>query len=76
VARAVACIRTNRPLPETESVWVPPVPVVVEKIVVQADPLPEVWIWKAVAYAPSHCSTSRSMVAVAPRSTWIHCGSA
>src|SRR5947209_74868 len=35
----------------------------------------ETWIWKAVAYAVSHWSVTWVMVAVAPRSTWIHCGS-
>ena len=35
----------------------------------------EVWIWKARPYAPSQCRTTWVMVAVAPRSTWIHWGS-
>jgi hypothetical protein len=45
VARAVPFIRTYRPVPVTASVWVPPVPVVVLKMVVQADPSAETWIW-------------------------------
>src|SRR5689334_20545267 len=36
---------------------------------------PEVWIWKAVAYAASQRRITCPMVAVEPRSTWIHCGS-
>ena len=35
----------------------------------------ETWIWYAVAYAPSHSSSTELMVAVAPRSTRSHCGS-
>src|SRR6202000_1092114 len=35
VARAVPYIRTYRPVPLTLRVWVPPVPLVVEEIVVQ-----------------------------------------
>src|SRR5258705_4619152 len=38
-------------------------------------PSGDVWIWNAVAYAGSHCSTTCVMLADAPRSTWIHCGS-
>jgi len=41
VARCVPFIRTNRPVPVTSSVCVPPVPVVVEKIVVQPAPSAE-----------------------------------
>ena len=56
-------------------VCVPPVPVVVEKIVVQLVPSAEVWIWKAVAYAVSQFRTTLLIVWVAPRSTCSHCGS-
>ena len=34
-----------------------------------------VWIWNDRANAVSHCRTTWLTVAVAPRSTWIHCGS-
>src|SRR6266851_2825942 len=68
-------MRTYRPVPETVSVWMPPVPVVVEKIVVQFVPSGDVWIWNAVAYAASHCSTTWVIEALAPRSTCSHCGS-
>src|SRR5918999_1151212 len=44
-------------------------------MVLQVEPLPEVCIWKAVAYAVSQFSTTWLMVAVPPRSTWSHCGS-
>src|ERR687896_2476717 len=44
-------------------------------MVVQVDPLPEVWIWKARAYAASQLSTTWQIVAGPPRSTWSHCGS-
>src|SRR5258705_290613 len=56
-------------------VWVPPVPVVVEYTVVQALALADSWTWNAVAQAASHCRTTWVIVGVAPRSTWIHCGS-
>ena len=39
------------------------------------EPLPEVWIWYAVAYAASQFRATRVIVCVEPRSTWIHCGS-
>ena len=42
---------------------------------VQVVPSGEVWIWNAVAYAASHCSTTWVTDAVAPRSTCSHCGS-
>ena len=42
---------------------------------VQFVPSLEVWIWKAVAYAASHCSTTWVMEALEPRSTCSHCGS-
>jgi hypothetical protein len=71
----VPFIRTKRPLPVTFSVCVPPVPVVVEKIVVHVDPSGDTWIWNAVANAASHCNTTWPMVCVDPRSTWTHCGS-
>jgi len=37
------------PVPETVRFWVPPVPVVVEQMVVQLELSVEVWIWNAVA---------------------------
>ncbi|BCB79436.1 hypothetical protein GCM10022251_71770 [Phytohabitans flavus] len=37
-------------------------------------PLVETWIWYAEAYAASQLSTTWSTAALAPRSTWIHCG--
>src|SRR6202000_1860180 len=54
----------------------PPVPVVVLKIVVHGVPSGEVWIWNAEPNAASQLSTTWLTDAVAPRSTWIHCGSA
>jgi hypothetical protein len=42
---------------------------------VQAFPSGDVCTWKAVAYAASHRRMTCVMVAVAPRSTRIHCGS-
>src|SRR5258707_231516 len=68
-------MRTYRPVPETFRVWMPPVPVVVEKIEVQFVPSGDVWIWNAFAYAASHCSTTWVIEALAPRSTCSHCGS-
>src|SRR5450432_769716 len=44
-------------------------------MVVQFVPSGEVWIWNAVAYAVSHCSTTWLIDALAPRSTSSHCGS-
>ncbi|BCB91384.1 hypothetical protein Psuf_086970 [Phytohabitans suffuscus] len=38
-------------------------------------PLVEVWSWYADAYAASQRSTTWLIVAVVPRSIWIHCGS-
>jgi len=35
-------------------------------------PSAETWTWKARAYAASHWRTTCVIVAVAPRSTWIH----
>jgi hypothetical protein len=72
----VPFIRTNRPLPLTASVWLPPVPVVVEKIVVNGPVAAgAVWIWNAVANAASQLSRTWQTVAVPPRSTCSHCGS-
>src|SRR4051794_33135922 len=65
-----------RPDPLTASVWMPPDPVVVVEIVVHVLPLAEVWIWKDFAYAASQLSETELIVAVAPRSTCSHCGSA
>src|SRR5258705_210305 len=75
VARVVPFIRTYRPVPLTLSVCVPPVPVVVVKMGVQVAASFETWIWNAVAYAASQFSTTWAIVARAPRSTYIHCGS-
>src|SRR5882762_6408312 len=69
-------MRTNRPVPVTGRGWMPPVPVVVEKMVVQLVPSGEVWIWKPLAKAASQFNTTWLMVSLAPRSTWSHCGSA
>ena len=44
-------------------------------MLVQLLPSGDVWIWKARAYAASHCNWTWVMVAVAPRSTRSHCGS-
>jgi hypothetical protein len=41
-------MRMYRPLPVTVRGWVPPVPVVVEKIEVQVALSVEVWIWNAL----------------------------
>src|ERR1700746_301532 len=68
-------MRMYRPVPVTFRVCVPPVPVVVEKIVVQFVASFEVWIWNAVAYAVSQSSVTWQMLVVEPRSTCSHCGS-
>src|SRR5260370_24189590 len=68
-------MRRYRRVPVTLRVCVPPVPVVVEKIVVQFTASGDVWIWNAVAYAASHCSTTWVIEALDPRSTCSHCGS-
>src|SRR5215468_1675707 len=68
-------MRTYRPVPVTLRVWVPPVPVVVEKMVVQVELSVEVWIWNALPYAASHCSTTWQTACAEPRSTSSHCGS-
>ena len=44
-------------------------------MLVQFAPSALVWIWKARAYAASHCTWTWVTVAVAPRSTRSHCGS-
>ena len=41
-------MRMYRPLPLTLRVWLPPVPVVVEKMLVQVALSLEVWIWNAL----------------------------
>ncbi|MDF9811518.1 hypothetical protein M2266_000749 [Streptomyces sp. SPB162] len=38
-------------------------------------PVSETWIWKPRAYAASQVNPIWLTEAVAPRSTWIHCGS-
>src|SRR5690348_13447519 len=54
----------------------PPAPVLVEKIVVNGPVAAgAVWIWNDRANAASQLSTTWVTFAVAPRSTWIHCGS-
>jgi hypothetical protein len=64
-----------RALADTLKVWVPPVPVVVEKIVVQVELSFEVWIWNALPYAASHTSVTWQIDETDPRSTSSHCGS-
>src|ERR1041384_1212801 len=44
-------------------------------MLVQLVPLADTWIWKAVAYAASHCNTTWQTVCAEPRSTCTHCGS-
>src|SRR5215471_1731445 len=56
-------------------VWVPPVPVVVEKIDVHVLLSLEVWIWNAFPNALSQTSTTWHTLCVEPRSTSSHCGS-
>src|SRR5260370_1390406 len=68
-------MRTYRPVPETVRAWMPPVPVVVEKIEVQFTASGEVWIWNALPYAVSQFSVTRQIAWLDPRSTWSHCGS-
>src|SRR5262245_48441051 len=68
-------MRTYRPVPVTLRVWVPPVPVVVEKMVVQVELSVEVWIWNDLPYAASHCKTTWQTACAEPRSTSSHCGS-
>src|ERR1039457_1396492 len=68
-------MRTYRPVPETVSVWMPPVPVVVEKIGVQFTASGDVWIWNALPYAVSQFRVTWQIDWVEPRSTCSHCGS-
>src|SRR5260370_250743 len=68
-------MRTYRPVPETFRVWMPPVPVVVEKIEVQFVPSGDVWIWNALPYAVSQFSVTWQIDWLDPRSTCSHCGS-
>src|ERR1700704_2796480 len=68
-------MRTYRPVPETVRVWVPPVPVVVEKIEVQFTASGDVWIWNALPYAASQFSVTWQIDWLDPRSTCSHCGS-
>src|SRR5215468_9931169 len=65
----------KRPLPLTLTVWLPPAPVVVEKIEVHVLLSLEVWIWNAFPKAVSQRSTTWQMLWVEPRSTSSHCGS-
>src|SRR6266567_2798155 len=53
----------------------PPVPVLVEKIEVQAVPSGEVWIWNDLAYAASQSRLTWQIAWLDPRSTCSHCGS-
>src|SRR5260370_41167761 len=68
-------MRTYRPVPETVRAWMPPVPVVVEKIEVQFTASGEVWIWNALPYAVSQFSVTWQIDWLDPRSTCSHCGS-
>src|SRR5260221_9267924 len=68
-------MRMYRPLPVTFRAWVPPVPVVVEKIEVQVALSVEVWIWNALPYAASQDKVTWQMDWTEPRSTSSHCGS-
>src|SRR5258708_35811768 len=67
-------MRTYRPVPVTLRVWVPPVPVLVEKIEVQFTASGDVWIWNALPYAVSQFRTTLQICWLDPRSTWSHCG--
>ena len=73
--RTVPYMRTYRPVPETVRFWMPPVPVVVEKIGVQVTASGEVCIWNALPYAASQFSVTLQMFWLDPRSTCSHCGS-
>ncbi len=69
-------IRTNRPVPFTVRFWVPPVPAVVEKTVVNGPfAAAATWIWNDRAKAVSQLSVTPQTVVLAPRSTCTHCGS-
>src|SRR5262249_25500619 len=75
VARVVPNIRRYRPVPVTFRVCVPPVPVVVEKMLVHVDASAETWIWNPVANAASQVRTTWHTAIDEPRSTCNHCGS-
>src|SRR5262245_61777058 len=64
-----------RPVPLTARSSVPPSPVVVEKIVVQAAASLDTWIWYARPKAASHVSVTWLIAYAWPRSIRIHCGS-
>src|ERR1700730_3953293 len=68
-------MRMYRPLPVTLKVWLPPVPVVVEKMLVHVVLSVEVWIWNALPYAVSQFRVTWQMAWDEPRSTSSHCGS-
>jgi hypothetical protein len=53
-------------------VCVPPVPVVVEKMLVQFVASGDTWIWNALPYAASQLSTTWQTDCVEPRSTCSH----
>src|SRR5690242_20093485 len=69
-------MRTNRPLAETVTVWVPSAPLVTGVASVQALPSADTWILKVAARAVSQCIEICVMAWVEPRSTCSHCGSA
>src|SRR5260370_432647 len=68
-------MRTYRPVLETVRAWMPPVPVVVEKIEVQFTASGDVWIWNGLPYAVSQFRTAWQICWLAPRWTWSHCWS-
>src|SRR5258708_4745911 len=68
-------MRMYRPVPDTFKVWVPPVPAVVEKIVVQVALSLETWILNALAYAVSQARVTWQIFETEPTSTLSHCGS-
>src|SRR5262249_41753826 len=53
----------------------PPVPVVVEKMLVQFVLSVDTWIWNAFAYAASQFKVTPHTLCDEPRSTSSHCGS-
>src|SRR5256885_9325984 len=55
--------------------WLPPVPVVVAKLVVQLLASAETWSWKARPKAVSQFSPIRQTSCELPRSTWMDWGS-
>jgi hypothetical protein len=71
----VPYIRTYRADPLTVTLWVPPVPAVVEYAVVQVLPSVESRLWYAVAKALSRCSPTWQTGSAEPRSTCSHWGS-